>query len=76
MSYRVELLGQWTFEIGQETLDGAGNFPELMLRGTALIEDGQLKLKGAGVNAQGWAVTGKDGGKYTGPTITSKTLVA
>ena len=76
VSYRVELLGQWTFEIGQETLDGAGNFPELMLRGTALIEDGQLKLKGAGVNAQGWAVTGKDGGKYTGPTITSKTLVA
>ena len=76
ISYRVELLGQWTFEIGQETTDMAGYFPELMLKGSALIEDGQLKLKGSGVNALGWAVTGQGGGKYTGPSISSKTLVA
>ncbi|MCS5689454.1 MAG: LamG domain-containing protein [Acidimicrobiales bacterium] len=76
ISYKVELLGQWTFEIGEETDDVVGNFPGLVLKGSAKVEDGQLKLKGSGTNALGWAVTGKDGGKYTGPTITSKTLVA
>jgi hypothetical protein len=76
ISYKVELLGQWTFEIGEETDDLVGNFPGLVLKGSAKVEDGQLKLKGSGTNALGWAVTGKDGGKYTGPTITSKTLVA
>ena len=76
VSYKVELLGQWTFEIGEETDDVVGNFPGLVLKGSAKIEDGQLKLEGTGTDALGWAVTGKDDGKYTGPTITSKTLVA
>jgi len=76
VSYKVELLGQWTFEMGEETDDVVGNFPGLVLKGSAKVEDGQLKIKGSGTNALGWAITGKGNGKYTGPTITSKTLVA
>jgi hypothetical protein len=62
----ADLVGQWTFEDGEELLDLAGNFGELQLTG-ATIENGQLDV---GVGA--WAVATD----YQGPEIREVTLVS
>ncbi|HUF61009.1 MAG TPA: hypothetical protein VMN36_02950 [Verrucomicrobiales bacterium] len=70
------LVGQWTFESGEELTDKTGNFPGLLLMGDASIQGGQLQVAGADTNATGWAVTDSDNGSYQGPAITGKTLVS
>ena len=70
------LVGQWTFELGEELKDRTGNFPNLLLKGNAQVADGKLDVNGAGTSASGWAVTDSDTGAYLGPVITNKTLVS
>lgn len=65
------LFGHWTFEAGSELKDLTGNFPDLILEGTATIENGALDINGEGTTATGWARTGAGG-----LTIGSKTLVS
>ncbi|MBM3847428.1 MAG: LamG domain-containing protein, partial [Verrucomicrobia bacterium] len=71
-----DLVGHWTFESGEELMDRTGNFPDLRLKGDAMVAEGKLDLNGSGTTASGWAVTDSDLGSYRGPAITSKTLVA
>jgi hypothetical protein len=68
------LIGQWTFE-GGSTADSTGHFGALQLFGTAAIVDGELIVSRSNVPQVplGWA---KTDGSYSGPTITSKTLVS
>lgn len=69
------IIGQWTFEAGSLS-DTTGNFGDLVLEGDASIINGELILSRNPVLSQspsGWARTN---GPYTGPTITSKTLVS
>lgn len=62
------LVGHWTFEKGVETKDLTGNFGDVVLRGSgAVIQDGMLD-----VGPNNFAVAGS----YTGPTISTKTLVS
>jgi hypothetical protein len=72
------LVGQWTFEPGEETIDIRRNFPKLLLKGDAVVNDGKLDLNGLGTVSSGWAVTNRatDEKRYTGPDIGSKTLVS
>ncbi|MDA0813291.1 MAG: hypothetical protein O3C21_13000 [Verrucomicrobia bacterium] len=72
------LVGQWTFEPGEETIDVMRNFPKLFLKGDAVVTDGKLDLNGQGTRSTGWAVmsTATDERRYTGPDIGSKTLVS
>jgi len=70
------LLGHWTFEPGDDLKDLTGNFPDLLLKGNAAVAAGQLDVNGAGQTASGWAVTDSGSGRYAGPAIESKTLVA
>ena len=63
---RRSLVGHWTFEEGRELIDLMGNFAPISLRG-AKIHNGKLI-----VHRHGWAVSPK----YTGPTISEKTLVS
>ncbi|MFN0125947.1 MAG: hypothetical protein ACKV19_04580 [Verrucomicrobiales bacterium] len=65
------LFGHWTFEAGSELKDLTGNFPDIILEGTATIENGALDINGEGTTATGWART--DAG---GLAIGSKTLVS
>ncbi|WP_377701655.1 PEP-CTERM sorting domain-containing protein [Pseudoduganella sp. UC29_71] len=65
------LIGQWTFEGSNALADSTGHFGNLELRGNASIANGQLTVDGTGTTALGWARTTG----YTGPAITSKTLV-
>ncbi len=70
------LIGQWTFETGEELVDRTGSFPNLLLAGDAAVSNGQLDLNGLGADAAGWAITNSDAGAYAGPAITDKTLMA
>ena len=71
----AELVGQWTFNPNEELVDRTGNFPDIGLKGNAAVTvDGELDVNGSGTTATGWAVT--EGGSYSGPTITNKTLVS
>jgi len=63
---QAALVGQWTFESGEELVDRTGNWGDITLLG-ATVTDGQLDL-GNGL----WARADN----YTGPTIREKTLVA
>ena len=63
---RSSLVGHWTFEEGRELTDLMGNFAPISLKG-AIIEKGKLI-----VDHGKWAVSPK----YTGPSITEKTLVS
>uniref|UniRef100_A0A1X7UZF4 Uncharacterized protein n=1 Tax=Amphimedon queenslandica TaxID=400682 RepID=A0A1X7UZF4_AMPQE len=63
---KSSLVGHWTFEEGKKLKDLTGNFADILLKG-ARIENGKLI-----VHRQGWAVSPK----YTGPTISEKTLVS
>ena len=69
-------VGQWTFNAGQELIDIRGNFPDLVLNGSAMVTGGQLDTDGSGTSATGWAVTGENPGLYSGPPIVDKTLVS
>jgi hypothetical protein len=69
---RAALVGQWTFEGPNPLTDQTGNFSALVLQGNASIFNGQLDLNGTGTTPTGWAYASN----YTGPTITSKTLVS
>jgi hypothetical protein len=60
------IVGHWTFEPGEELVDLAGNFDDLVLKGAEVV-DGQLDL-GPGL----WAVAPN----YQGPEITEVTLVS
>jgi hypothetical protein len=73
---RLFLVGQWTFEPGEEIIDTTGNFPDLLLVGDAVVEDGKLDVNGEGTQTTDWAVTNSKDGKYVGPVIESKTLVS
>lgn len=70
----ADLIGHWTFE-GGSTADSTGNFGALQLYGTATIVNGELIVSRSGTVQvpQGWA---KTDGSYSGPTISSKTLVS
>lgn len=71
----ADLVGQWTFNPGQELVDQTGNFPDLVLKGNASVTPGgELDVNGSGTTASGWAVT--EGGTYGGPAIGDKTLVS
>ena len=77
------LIGQWTFEPGEELIDLTGNFPELVLKDDGMAAEvtvvdgrGVLDVNGSGTNATGWAVTDSQTGEYVGPPIENKTLVA
>ena len=59
------LVGQWTFEPGEELIDQTGNWGEIELQG-AKVADGHLDL-----GVEEWALAQS----YTGPTIREKTLV-
>lgn len=63
---QTTLVGQWTFEPGQELVDQTGNFNDLVLNG-ATVSNGQLDV---GINAFARGIG------YSGPTLTEKTLVA
>jgi hypothetical protein len=65
------LIGQWTFDGTNGLADSTGNFGDLQLRGNASIANGKLTVDGSGTTATGWAHTTS----YSGPAITSKTLV-
>ena len=56
-SARSEIVGHWTFEEGEETMDLIGNFPDLVLQGESEVIDGALRVTGEGTKATGWAVT-------------------
>ena len=43
-SARSEIVGHWTFEEGEETMDLIGNFPDLVLQGEAEVIDGALRV--------------------------------
>jgi len=66
------MVGQWTFEQGEELVDRTGNFGDLTLNGNATVSGGALTVSGTGNTASGWALTGD----YHGSTITNKTLVS
>jgi len=70
------VVGQWTFESGEELKDRTGNFPDLLLMGDATVSGGKLDVNGSGTSATGWAVTDSDTGAYRGPVLTNKTLVS
>jgi hypothetical protein len=72
------LVGQWTFEPGEETIDIMRNFPKLLLKGDAVVKDGKLDLNGESTTSTGWAVTNRatDEKRYSGQDIGSKTLVS
>ena len=74
-SARSEIVGHWTFEEGEETMDLIGNFPDLVLQGEAEVIDGALRVTGEGTKATGWAVTNLDDGDYSGPIIEDHTLL-
>ena len=65
------LTGHWTFEGGSERQDLKGNFPDIVLKGDAVIANGALDLNGRGTVATGWAHSG-----VGGLPIGSKTLVS
>jgi hypothetical protein len=69
------LIGHWTFDQGS-ALDSTGNFGPLTLYGNATIANGALEVQSNGTKLNqiptGWAKTSG----YTGPPITSKTLVS
>jgi hypothetical protein len=65
------LFGHWTFEAGSELKDLTGNFPDLILEGTAAVSGGALDINGEGTTATGWARTGAGG-----QAIGNKTLVS
>jgi len=70
----ASVIGQWTFE-GGSLLDSTGNFGGLLLEGNATIVNGELIVSRDAFASQipsGWARTN---GIYTGPQITSKTMV-
>ena len=67
-----ELIGQWTFEPGSETVDASGHWGPLQLHGNATISDGQLHVHAAGYTPAGWA----HALTYDGSTIREKTLVS
>lgn len=61
------LIGQWTFETGEELSDKTGNFGNLFLGNGATISNGKLNV---GINQFAYGST------YKGPKITDKTLVS
>lgn len=67
---QASLVSTWTFDGASPLADSQGKFGNLELNG-ATIADGKLTVSGSGTNATGWARAGN----YTGPTITSKTMV-
>ncbi|MCH2064111.1 MAG: LamG domain-containing protein, partial [Roseibacillus sp.] len=71
--FEQDLVGQWTFDPGEELVDKIGNFPDLALQGNAVVVDGALDVNGGGTTATGWAYTA---GSYSGPLIADKTLVS
>lgn len=71
----IDLIGHWTFEGARPMADGAGNFPDLRLGGSASISAGKLHVSGVGSIANAWAVS-DPAGIYRGPDFGSKTMVA
>ena len=70
------LLGQWTFEPGEELIDKQSNWQPLQLAGNAaVLGSGELDVNGAGTNSTGWAGTPNATG-YSGPQIVDHTLVS
>lgn len=70
----ASVIGLWTFE-GGSLKDTTGNFSDLTLHGTASIVNGELIVASQPGVVQvptGWAGTN---GNYSGPTISSKTMV-
>jgi Concanavalin A-like lectin/glucanases superfamily/PEP-CTERM motif len=61
------LIGQWTFEAGEELRDKTGNFGNLFLGNGATVSNGKLNV---GINQFAHGAT------YKGPKITDKTLVS
>lgn len=72
---QASLVGHWTFDGSNPLADRAGNFPDLILEGSASISGGQLDVDGSGTTATGWAVS-DPAGTYSGPPIVDKTLVS
>jgi hypothetical protein len=72
---QAALVGHWTFKGSTPLADQTGNFPDLVLQGDASIVGGALDVNGTGTTATGWARTDPLG-TYSGPTISSKTLVS
>ncbi len=70
------LVGKWTFEPPSPLADATGNFPDLVLQGSASISGGRLHVAGTGTTATGWAATDSLSGSYVGPPITNQTLVS
>jgi len=50
----ADLIGHWTFETDNELNDLTGNFPDLLLVGTASVSGGALDVNGTGTTATGW----------------------
>lgn len=67
---QAALIGSWTFDGANPLADSTGKFGNLQLN-NATIADGKLTVSGNGTSTTGWARAGN----YTGPTITSKTMV-
>lgn len=66
-------VGHWTFEPGDELVDLAGNFADLVIEGDAQVADGRLDVNGAGTIASGWAHASA---LPASPPIGDKTLVS
>lgn len=62
------LVGQWTFESGNEAKDLTGNWGNLQLYGGASVANGMLNVDSNST----WAVAQA----YAGPTIVEKTLIS
>ncbi|MCA9711270.1 MAG: hypothetical protein KDK70_35860, partial [Myxococcales bacterium] len=67
-----ELIGQWTFEPGYETVETTGHWGDLVLVGSASVSEGQLHVHGSGTTPTGWAYSPA----FDGGVIREKTLVS
>jgi hypothetical protein len=66
------IIGQWTFESGEEQTDLAGNFDSLVLNGSASVSGGALHVSGFGTTSTGWASAASNA---SSPFLGEKTLV-
>ena len=67
--HSAEMVGQWTFEEGEEIIDRTGHFGPLMVNHGATIEDGALRFHGGADEVV-------SGHRFVGDDIREKTLVS